>query len=361
MLPLKILEIGDFPIMQEGFPETTKTYHTDPHTPRSARIVSLSTLPSLLRDLSDPSFDLIVAHPTDQAPWGLDSIMRMVFRRSVLRGDIRLLQRYGPQLLRRRAAAPIAIVDRADSPIIFRHNVFMLDRATVYFKRELPPDRWRLFMGTMHPRLPTPRFRMRERYMRGIAKVRPISLGVSARFAQEQGARLRPTSEKAIDVFFAGRVLGSATLRERGLKELLALRAKGIVVDIPDRRLTPDEFLDRCGRSWLVWSPEGLGWECFRTYEAAVCGAVPVLNRQAIERYQPLRDGVHAIYYDAEPNELSQVIENALRDRDRLAAIAAAARAHVLAYHTHAALARYVAETTLAAAKQDGELAGQED
>jgi hypothetical protein len=284
----------------------------------------------------------------------------MLFRRSTLRGDIRLMQHIGPQLMRRRVPAPVAVLDAADTPLIFKHNTFLLDRATLYFKRELPSDYWRLFMGTMHASAPTPRFRLKPGNIRRIAKIRPISLGISERHVRNLMRQPLPASEKSIDVFFAGRVQGSSSIRERGLKELMELRAKGIAVDVPEGRLPVKEFLDRCMRARLVWSPEGLGWECFRTYEAALCGAVPLLNRQTIERYQPLRDGVHALYYDPEPNELGRAVESALRDRDRLAAMGAAARAHVVAYHTHAALARYIAETTLAAAGRGSSKTGLE-
>src|SRR5439155_445835 len=83
------------------------------------------------------------------------------------------------------------------------------------------------------------------------------------------------------------------------------------------------EFLERCARAWLVWAPEGFGWDCFRSYEAAVCGSVPLMNRPTIERYQPLIEGVHALYYDVEPGELGRAVMAALADRDRLVAIAA--------------------------------------
>jgi len=53
------------------------------------------------------------------------------------------------------------------------------------------------------------------------------------------------------------------------------------------------------------------------------------------------------LYYDVEPGGLSRRIRSALADRARLLAIAAAGRAHVLAHHTPAAIARYVVESTL--------------
>ena len=119
-------------------------------------------------------------------------------------------------MLRGRVTPPIAIWDWEDSPFIFSHNQGLLDRATLYFKRELPVDHWRVFMRTVHERLPTPRFRMLEVQRRRIAKLRPISLGLP------RGREALPTASpvaadhKTADIFFAGRIEGSSTVRERG-------------------------------------------------------------------------------------------------------------------------------------------------
>ena len=121
-------------------------------------------------------------------------------------------------------------------------------------------------------------------------------------------------------------------------------------IEISDGPMSPSEYLARCARAWLVWSPEGYGWDCFRAYEAALAGSAPLIGRQGIERHQPLIDDEHSIYYDLEPGQLTQTVERALKDRGRLVKIAAAAREHVLQHHTPIALARYVVETTLAAA-----------
>jgi hypothetical protein len=135
------------------------------------------------------------------------------------------------------------------------------------------------------------------------------------------------------------------------LAELVALRDKGVRVDIPDNALPLDEYLTRIARAWLTWSPEGFGYDCFRTYEAAVCGSVPILNRQTVERYKPLRNGEHCFYYDVEQDNLAATIAHALLDRDRLTSMALEAREFVLAEHTPAALARHITETTLRVAR----------
>ncbi len=81
-----------------------------------------------------------------------------------------------------------------------------------------------------------------------------------------------------------------------------------------------------------------------------MCGSVPVLNRPTLDRYKPLRDGEHCFYYDVEPGGLTQTLETALKDKQRLSAMARAARNFVLAEHTLGALARHIAETTLSCA-----------
>jgi hypothetical protein len=351
----RILEIGEHRLMREAYPGTTTHWSTAPtladadHNPRD-RLVTLASLPALRQALASNDYDLIVVQPGPFPPWHWQAIMRSLFRRSTLRGVMPYFRTFGQQMIRGRVAAPIAVWDWEDSPFIFSHNQFLLDRATLFFKRELPVDHWRVFMRTVHERLPTPRFRMLDKQRKRVAKLRPISLGLPS--GRETLATARPVAaeQKTADIFFAGRVEGSSTVREHGLAELVALRDKGIRVDIPDQPLPLEEYLARIARAWLTWSPEGYGYDCFRTYEAAICGSVPILNRQTVERHKPLRDGEHCFYYDTEPGNLSATVTRALQDRGLLARMAHSARDFVLAEHTPAALARYVAATTLDAA-----------
>jgi hypothetical protein len=355
----RILEIGSIPFLHETFPQTTDFYSTwaeetvaDPAGGR--HIVSFGNLAALARRLADPAYDLIVVQAGACSPWSFRALNRLLFRRSVLRGSVPVVRAFGPQLLRGRVRAPVAVLDLDDPAVIDRSNTFLLDQATVYFKRELPPDHWQVFNGTLHWRVPTPRFRLAPRHRERVAKLRPMSLGVPFPVMKRALPAPLPVAAKTVDVFFAGRVEGSSTVRERGLKELLALRAEGVVVDVPEQPLAMDEYLARCARAWIVWSPSGYGWQCFRTYEAGLCGAVPLVNRPAIEQHRPLVAGEHALYYDVEPGGLGRAVRAALLDRERLMAIAAAAREHVLAWHTPKALARYIVETTLQMAGKTG-------
>lgn len=349
---LKIIEIGDKPFVKSALPDETAYFSTafvpPPADPDNGfHVVSVATMPLLLRVLQDHETSLIVCHPTFFSPWHWRWISRALFNRRTLRGHIPLVRAFGPQLLRGDVGAPIAVVDQDDFPLINRSNLFLLDRCTAYFKRELPADRWRVFLKTAHANLPSHRFRLQDRYTERLAKIRPLSLGLPmGRDISSMPYDLPKTS----DIFFAGRVDGSSWVRRTGIEELRALGDRGIKVDIPDTPLPPEEFYRRCASAWLTWSPEGYGWECFRHYEAPVCGSVPVCNLPPLERHRPMRDGEHAVFYPVEPGGLTQAVVAALADKQRLAGMAVAARVFVLENHTPKAIASYIVEEALMAA-----------
>lgn len=351
---LKIIEIGDKPFVKSAFPDET-TYFSTAFVPPPAdpgdgfHVVSFATIPLLRRLLQDRETSLIVCHPTFFSPWHWRWISRALFNRRALQGHVPLVRAFGPQFLRGHVSAPIAVVDQDDFPLINRSNLFLLDRCTAYFKRELSADRWRVFLKTAHANLPSHRFRLQRRYAEGLAKLRPLSLGLPlGRNFSDIPYDLPKTS----DIFFAGRVDGSSWVRETGIKELRTLTDRGIKVDIPDSPLKPEEFYRRCASAWLTWSPEGYGWECFRHYEAPMCGSVPVCNLPSLERHRPMQDGEHAVFYTVEPGGLTQAVVAALADRQRLTRMAEAARAFVLANHTPKAIASYIVEEALATAER---------
>src|SRR5215470_11249927 len=107
----KILEIGPSPFMWHAFPATTEFYSSWPDETTSApeqdrHIVSLVTMPRLARRLFDPSLDLIVVHAPPFRPWGGRALIRALFRRSALNGNLPAFRGFGAELLRFPVAAP---------------------------------------------------------------------------------------------------------------------------------------------------------------------------------------------------------------------------------------------------------------
>jgi hypothetical protein len=178
---------------------------------------------------------------------------------------------------------------------------------------------------------------------RNLAKLRPISPGVAEATAQRA---LATSPEKQVDVFFAGSI--NSSLRARGLPVLRALQAEGYSVDISQGGLLLAEYLARCAKAWLTWSPEGYGWECLRHYEASLCRSVPMLSPPGIYRYQPLRDGEHAFFYAPEGDGLCESIVRALADKSRIMRMAEAAREHVVRHHTHRRIVDHLLDESLA-------------
>ena len=334
--------------MRHAFPNTDffSTFVRDSESikPAGATLVSARTLIPLARHLSKGRYDLVVVHASPHG--AAEALIRTIFRRSALHGHFPIFRSFAQQLLRRSVNAPVAVLDLHDSPSILECNRHLVEAATIYFKRELPADRWRLFMRG--GKVPTLRYRL-ARQSDKLTHIRPISLGIPDSMLAFAAEPPVPVTKK-IDVFFAGRLRGSSTARECGADELAQLSRKGLRIEISDRPMSTSEYFARCARAWLVWSPEGYGWDCFRAYEAALAGSAPLISRQGIERHQPLIEDEHCIYYDPEPGQLTQTVERALKNRDRLLKIGEAAREHVLQHHTPSALARYVTETTLAEA-----------
>ncbi|MCC0015186.1 MAG: glycosyltransferase family 1 protein [Rhodobiaceae bacterium] len=334
---MRILEIGPVPLVIQVYPDETVYVGTGPDPVSAgdpqAFSFSLSRIGHIRTLLRDPAFDAVFVNrpASTRDAFGPRAIIRQLANRRALRRGFPVVRPFGDRILRLGAAAPIVLFDPSDAPYIAPHALWLWRKADVVFKRELPQDHWRLFMRTVHADVPTPRFRRIPAHAAIVAKVRPMSLGLSP---QEQLAMPQAPLAKSVDVFFAGALEANSSLREAGMRELRALHARGFSIDIAGTRLPPQEFYRRCAKARIVWSPEGLGHDSFRHYEAAACGAVPLINRPSIIQYAPFRHGENALFYDPEPGGLTAMVEHALARNDELETMGAAARAHVLARHT---------------------------
>jgi hypothetical protein len=343
---LRILEVGPGCLFKRLQPESTTWLCLDPWV--ETRASALKTVPEYwsppkavkARELLRRGFyDLMVCFAYDlyRGHRLARTVGRWKNRWLGARRDPDWIYR---ELLRAARDIPVAAVEMSDYGVLQAQNVQLLAGAVVYFKREWPADKLKLLS-------PPGTLRALERASRPegihslLSRLRPISVGVSrlrqSLIPAEPGPKIR-------DVFFAGTV--NLAVRRRGLAQLARLREEGLKVDLASG-LHPREYMERCSGAWLAWSPPGLGQDCFRHYEAALCGSVPIIARSSMVRYHPLLEGEQAFYYDVQGDDLLRVIREGLRDKRRLARMAESARAHVLAHHTHVALGRYILSQVL--------------
>ena len=297
----------------------------------------------LLSAALDARFGLLVCRSFSRFIWRRE----LPLAANALRYGIYWLIRLCVWLRVDHGGARLVVLDWDDESLIFPRDRFLLDRCSLYFKRELPQNAWNAFKYIQPPHQePIMEFTSNPRFLPRLAKLRPVPLGISPEKVARIESCLREAApvEKKTDVFFAGRV-SCSTVRTEGLTQLRALTAQGCRVDIPTGGLPFEEFVRRMAQSWLVWSPEGGGWDCFRHSEICVAGSVPLINYPMIQRHRPLVEGVHCFFYGVEEGGLARGVTAALADKERLRTMAAAAREHVLAHHTYPHIAEYIVET----------------
>lgn len=347
----RVLEIGDHGLAKWAYPDRTTLLWTGWRSRGHYEQGSFDCTPwrfaQAMRELHGGRYDLVIVHLLARSPWLPRYWLRSLARQPSK--PIAALTRVSGTSWLRAVSIPVPLVavDLQDSFSIGRHNFFLLDRADVVFKRELPVDRWQTLAYSGHPFLPTRRIRSNLRWQRRLEKLRPIALPVMA--IDASGFWQGEFPEKTIDVFFAGNAEVNSWVRRAGIVELRELAARGLKIEIVTNPLPQTEFYRRMSQAWLAWAPSGYGWESYRKAEAAQCLSVPVVNSPTIERYRPLRAGEHVVEYEVEPGGLTRAIEAALADKDRLKQMAHAARQHALAHHVPTAVVDHVIEAGLSA------------
>jgi len=248
-----------------------------------------------------------------------------------------------------RAGIPWALVDRNDQVLLNEGSHIFFRDCTAFFVRELLTNRYEIFQAY---RRGEPGCRLwpggpRTEYP--LKKIRPISLGLQVPLEKFRDL----PHEKKHDLFFCG-TMDLRTPRISALEEIReSARREGWALKLADR-MPQEEFLRTCAESWLVLSPSGNGWDCWRHTEVLMAGSVPLINYPWIERYAPLRDREHALLYSPEQGHLTQVVREALANREGLRPIARAGANHVRQYHTYPALRDYLLSETLRMASGPG-------
>jgi len=254
-----------------------------------------------------------------------------------------------------RQGLPIAMVNRSDDGRLLPGSDWFYRRCHTCFVRELYPLPEIALRELFTPSGGNPQTNRRARWItswfdptcprqRDISKLRPISLGVP------DGVVANPPSqkEKSWDIFFAGD-LHEKGFRGRLVGEMQALTGgTGWKILLRDR-LPHGEYVECLAASRLCVSPPGMGWDCWRHYEAMLAGSIPVMPYPTILSYQPPRDGEHCFYFAPEQGGLTRCLERALADSSRFPAMAKAGHTLVMEHHTYPKLREYVIRETLQA------------
>ncbi len=342
-MSLRILEIGHLNFIKEAFPAETERIDTnfvlltERGTLAKVRAVA-GQLVRLCRAAVRPPSDLVFCR----------CLGRFIYRRelSLPVNVLRLAMSWFVKLCvwaQVARGATLAVVDQLDESTIDDRDWFLLRRCRWYFKRELPQNVWNIYLRVQPRHGEFNDLTTHPAYTSQLHKFAPVSIGITVDKVRriEAVASQMADEEKTIDVFFAG-LAHRSTVRVDGLSQLQELSRRGYRVEVYEESLPFEEFVAKMRRAWLVWSPEGQGWDCYRHYEACVAGSVPLINQAGIRRHEPLLPGVHCVQYAVEGDDLCRQAEAALANRDALRAMAAAGREHVFQFHTHAKLGEYM-------------------
>ena len=342
-MPLTILEINHLDFIKEAFPAETERIDTNfvlrtgQGTLAKIRAVA-GQFARLCKACLRPAPDLVFCR----------CLGRFIYRRNLSPpiNVLRLLMGWFIKLCvwaQVARGARLAVIDQLDELTIDARDMFLLRRCSYYFKRELPQNTWNVFLRVQPPHGEFNDLTFHPAYRLHLHKFAPVSLGITAekiRRIEEVTGRMAD-EEKTIDVFYAGPVHHS-TVRVAGLPWMHELQRRGYTVEVYEESLPFEDFVAKMRRSWLVWSPEGQGWDCYRHYEVCVAGSVPLINQAGTRRHQPLRPGRHCVQYAVEGDDLCRQAESALANRNALRDMAVAAREHVLKFHTHERLGEYM-------------------
>jgi hypothetical protein len=215
---------------------------------------------------------------------------------------------------------PVAVVDFDDWICIPPSGQYYLQNCTLYYKRELPFNRFFLY----YPDRPSPWRKMREQILPLCGKTRRLPLGIEDhKYKDLQKLRQK---RQDIDVFFCGQP--TSTLRIQAAKELKKLaRTTNWKIVMADS-MSFKEFCEHIARSKITVSVSGGGWDCFRHYEATALGSLPLMDRPTVDTcWFDIADG--SFFFDSTFGNFKERLEFFLTCPERRSAALAAITQHV--------------------------------
>jgi hypothetical protein len=342
--PLRYLEIGFRPLLKNAFPARTefidtrfrwadvRTYEVQEQSIIRRLAGKMVLFFKALRIGTYQNYDVVVTRclgPVNSFGQSWLAHLGRVF----MGGLFRCLVFYAARGKRVR----LAVIDQTDHVTIHPRDRRLVWACDVYFKRELADNHWHTLEAVL-PRgacigaMPKAEIGAKLR-----SKLRPFALGI------ESTAILPPilSAEKMHDLFYCG-FSGEIPVRQHLGEVLAKLGERGWKVYAPEQRLTPDEFRRAVRQSRFCLSPGGSGWDCYRHYEVAAYGSVPLFNYRSIWTIAPFRHGEHCFYYDPQGDLIEQFETWLKLPPMTLDQITAAAQAHLNSHFTFDALAHYV-------------------
>ncbi|CAO4148897.1 CgeB family protein [Methylorubrum extorquens] len=237
----------------------------------------------------------------------------------------------------------LAVLDVTDHLTIHPRDRAFLRRCDLFFKRELAANPWNT-LETVLPRGACAGHARQDPACLALrAKLRPFALGIEATALKTP----IPASARSYDLFYAGSAQGIA-FREAVSGVLPRLAARGWRIHAPTHRLSPEAFAEAITRSRFCLSPGGVGWDCYRHYEVASLGSVPIFDTRPLTGIEPFLHGREGFYLDPQ-EDLERALDQLLRTDDAgVDRMTSAAQALVERVYTFDALARYVIAETLA-------------
>ncbi len=241
----------------------------------------------------------------------------------------------------------LVVVDYSDDSFIWPVDSDLLFNCSLYFKRELPFDRFfplRLFDS-----------RLTNEEKAGLAeKMRPIWMSYDKDLMERfvDADRPAPLAGRDIDVSFLCDIYTNYE-RIRVLPELEKLGKEFKVVTAKDGKLSKPEFFKCLSRSKIGISLPGRGWDCVRHHELLLSGALLFVTRPRTEFAVPFKDGENCVFIESDLSDFNDKLRFYLGNPS--VAQEVAGRGNELARRSmhNGKLAEYIVETALKAVGAD--------
>ena len=300
---------------------------------KSCHADTLVTRKYVKEQLVKNKFDLIVCTPKSYATRGrfLSDAWRHL-RHEVIspRKDIgwrHLLRLPVPKHSR------IAVIDGRDLDKLSRDDVELLERADIFFKREIPLETPQILRD-----LPD---QLKKNAYSQLDKLRPVSFGINlSRFRKFYPEQF----EKKYDIAF---LMNPANhpLRQRVFQALQEMR-KEFNIYLSDggarNGLSISEYYQVIKQSRLAVSVSGRGWDCLRHYEIVACGSVLMLNEPDIHTNNFFTPDNGALFFKSDMSDFAGKLRSLLNEPHKISKFTTTAIKHLERFFDVKATADYI-------------------